>query len=232
MENQFLNQKRERTPSEIKEEEDLFSKNNPQKKEKIIETNFSKDDLLLNSKNEIQESKNEDNISEFIFELNNKISGVICSMCNKDLSKNIKFLCSECGNKFICIKCLILKKHPPEHKLQVIDNLNFSLFTEDWSTKDEYNLLHYLSISGLNNWEDISNILNKGQTDCEAHYYSFYYKDKENYFPKTEDIIFDEKKKILNDISFRNQTISVKKTEEINKSNAHIVIHTKNLLKK
>ena len=224
MENQFLNQKRERPPSEIKEEEDLFSKDNPQKKEKIIDVNFSKNDLLLNSKNEIQENNennDKDDISELIFQLNTKTSGVICSICKKDLSKNIKFLCSECDNKIFCIKCLILKKHSPEHKFQVIDKLNFSLFTEDWSVKDEYNLLHNLSISGLNNWEDISNILNKGQTDCEAHYYSFYYIDKENPLPQTEDIILDEKKKILEDISSRNQTISFKKTEEINKSNAH-----------
>ena len=106
MENQFLNQKRERPPSEIKEEEDLFSKDNPQKKEKIIDVNFSKDDLLLNSKNEIQENNennDKDDISELIFQLNTKTSGVICSICKKDLSKNIKFLCSECDNKIFCI---------------------------------------------------------------------------------------------------------------------------------
>ena len=160
-------------------------------------------------------------MSELVFKLNTKSSGAVCFLCQKDLSKNIKFLCSECGNKIFCIKCLITKRHSPEHQFQVIDILNYSFFTDDWSVGDEYNLLHNLSISGLNNWEDISNILNRGQVECEAHYYSFYYKENKNPMPREEDIILDDQKKIIPGILLKNKSISSQKSEEINKSNAN-----------
>ena len=73
----------------------------------------------------------------------------------------------------------------------------------------------------MNNWEDISNILNRGQVECEAHYYSFYYKENKNPMPREEDIILDNQKKIVPGILSRNKLISSKKSEEINKSNAN-----------
>ena len=221
MEKNLLNHKRERTPSESKKEEDLDSFNNPKKEKKISEINSSQIEPLTNQKTENPEKNEEESISELVFRLNCKSSGVECFLCQKDLSKNIKLLCNECGNKIFCIKCLITKRHSPEHKYQVIDILNYSFFTDDWSVGDEYNLLHNLSISGLNNWEDISNILNRGQVECEAHYYSFYYKEKENPMPRQEDIILDNQKKIVPDILSKNKMISSKKSEEINKSNAN-----------
>ena len=222
MEKNLLNHKRERTPFESKnEEEDLDSINNPKKEKKIIEINSSKSETLNNPKAENPEKNEEENMAELVFKLNTKTSGIECFLCQKDLSKNIKFLCEECGNKIFCIKCLITKRHSPEHQFQVIDILNYSFFTDDWSVGDEYNLLHNLSISGLNNWEDISNILNRGQVECEAHYYSFYYKENKNPMPREEDIILDNQKKIVPGILSRNKLISSKKSEEINKSNAN-----------
>ena len=166
MENNLLNHKRERTPFDSKsEEEDLYSINNPKKEKKIIEINSSKSESLNNQKIENPETNEEENMSELVFQLNTKSSGVECFLCQKDLSKNIKFLCAECGNKMFCINSLITKRHSPEHQFQVIDILNYSFFTDDWSVGDEYNLLNNLSISGLNNWEDISNILNRGQVE-------------------------------------------------------------------
>ena len=222
MENNLLNHKRERTPFDSKsDEEDLDSFNNPKKEKKIIEINSSKSESLNNPRIENPELNEEENMPELVFKLNTKSSGVECFLCQKDLSKNIKFLCSECGNKIFCIKCLITKRHSPEHQFQVIDILNFSLFTQDWSVGDEYNLLHNLSISGLNNWEDISNILNRDQVECEAHYYSFYYKENKNPMPREEDIILDDQKKIMPELLRKNKKISNQKSEEINKSNAN-----------
>ena len=222
MENNLLNHKRERTPFDSKsDEEDLDSFNNPKKEKKIIEINSSKSESLNNPRIENPELNEEENMPELVFKLNTKSSGVECFLCQKDLSKNIKFLCSECGNKIFCIKCLITKRHSPEHQFQVIDILNFSFFTEDWSVGDEYNLLYNLSISGLNNWEDISNILNRDQVECEAHYYSFYYKENKNPMPREEDIILDDQKKIMPELLRKNEKISSQKSEEINKSNAN-----------
>ena len=214
MENNLLNHKRGRNPSEENDQDELDSINHPRKEKKIENINSSKNDSVLKA----PEQKEED-ISELVFKLNTKSNSIECFLCKKDISKNIKFLCAECGNKVFCIKCLIQKKHPPEHEFQVIDTLNYGFFTEDWSVCEEYNLLQNLSVSGLNNWEDISNILNREQLDCESHYYSFYYKEKENPMPREEDIILDNNKKIIPNILNKNKNIALNKLEEINKTN-------------
>ena len=92
----------------------------------------------------------------YIYIINPKLKKWICK---KDLTKNIKFLCQKYHNQIFCIKCFIYKKHSMEHEFQLIDNLNYSLFTDDWKIIEKYKLLKNLSISGLNNWEDISNIM-------------------------------------------------------------------------
>ena len=214
MENNLLNHKRDRNPSYENDQDDIDSINQPKKEKKVESLNLSKTDSIVKD----PEPKEED-ISELVFKLNSKTSGLECFICQKDISKNIKFLCAECGNKVFCVKCLIQKRHSPEHQFQVIDILNYGFFTDDWSVCQEYNLLQNLSVSGLNNWEDISNILGRGQLECESHYYSFYYKEKENPMPREEDIILDNQKKIKKDILDKNKTIAMNKLEEINKTN-------------
>ena len=188
MENNLLNHKRERNPSDIQNEEDLDSLNRPKKEKKTSNVETQKNESKLHSKKEEKENT-EENISELVFKLNSKSNGVECFICQKDISKNLKFLCEECGNKIFCVKCMIEKKHSPKHQFQVIDILNYSIFTDDWTVGEEYNLLQNLSTSGLNNWEDISNILGRGQVECESHYYSFYYKEKENKMKKEKNNI-------------------------------------------
>ena len=220
MENNLLNHKRERNPSDIQNEEDLDSLNRPKKEKKTSNVESPKNESKLLSKKEEKENT-EDNISELVFKLNSKSNGVECFICQKDISKNLKFLCEECGNKIFCVKCMIEKKHSPKHQFQVIDILNYSIFTDDWTVGEEYNLLQNLSTSGLNNWEDISNILGRGQVECESHYYSFYYKEKENPMPKEEDIILDDQKKIKPNILQNNKDIAKNKSKEITKSNGN-----------
>ena len=220
MENNLLNHKRERNPSDIQNEEDLDSLNRPKKEKKTSNVESPKNESKLLSKKEEKENT-EENISELVFKLNSKSNGVECFICQKDISKNLKFLCEECGNKIFCVKCMIEKKHSPKHQFQVIDILNYSIFTDDWTVGEEYNLLQNLSTSGLNNWEDISNILGRGQVECESHYYSFYYKEKENPMPKEEDIILDDQKKIKPNILQNNKDIAKNKSKEITKSNGN-----------
>jgi len=227
MELNLLTHKRERDPSSPETEKDLDSSHNPKKQKKIdiinpsnpetSQKNDTKTESIIISKIDIE--KNENSISELVFKLNTKSAGIECFICQKDLSKNIKFLCSKCGNKIFCIKCLITKKHSPEHEYQIIDNLNYSLFTDDWTAAEEYNLLHNLSICGLNNWEDVSNIIGRGQVECESHYYSFYYKEKENPLPKESDIILEPNKNINTEILEKNKTLAKNKSKEVTKSN-------------
>ena len=212
METNLLNHKRERNDINAEEEIEIDSLNYPRKNKKIKE---------ISSPMKEEQEINEENLAELVFKLNTKSSGVECFFCQKDISKNIKYFCKECGNKIFCVKCLINKRHPREHEFQVVDLLNYSLFTDDWSVGEEYNLLQNLSVSGLNNWEDISNILGRGQVECESHYYSFYYKEKENPMPKKEDIILNNKKEIIQDILDKNKSIAKIRSKEISKTNGN-----------
>jgi len=71
----------------------------------------------------------------------------ICSMCERNISKSVKILCSECpasengkNELVMCLECLRLGKtsveypdHKPNHDYYVYDNLEFPLLTNEWT---------------------------------------------------------------------------------------------------
>lgn len=82
---------------------------------------------------------------------------------------------------------------------------------DDWTANEEHKLLSILAKSGLNNWEEISKSMdNKGQVECESHYYSFYYTNKENPYPEENMIILDENKNIKEEQKELNKSINEK----------------------
>ena len=228
----MLNVKRERDfPEEINDKPDdqnnsienslLNSINEISQKEISIKEEIDKDENIQNmnismeKEISLKEEEEEEKLADLVFQLNSKNSGVDCFICKKDLTKNIKFLCQKCNNQVFCIKCLIKKRHSVDHEFQIIDNLNYPLFTDDWKMNEEYKLLQNLATSGLNNWEDISNIMgNRGQVECESHYYSFYYTEKNNPNPKESSIIIDDNKNIIEDKLEINKNIEKKKLNE------------------
>ena len=54
---------------------------------------------------------------------------------------------------------------------------------------------------GMGNWIDISEqyIKTKTPEDCEDHYFTFYYKSKENNLPTNDDVIIQGARKITKD---------------------------------
>ena len=240
MKNELLNIKRARdSPDDIidkkKFEENLKLNNEPiendnqkekeleEKENKIKKENYinyiSKSSDQLNSSKTSKKEENEDDLYELVFKLNSKNNGIECFICKKNLVYNIKFLCQKCNNQIFCLNCFLEKKHSPEHEYQIIDDLNYPLFTEDWKMREEYKLLLNLSLSGLNNWEDISNTMgNRGQVECESHYYSFYYTEKDDPMPKEKSIIIDNNKNIIKEKSEEN-----KKIVEKNKLNEIVI---------
>lgn len=74
-------------------------------------------------------------------------------------------------------------------KYIVLDNLKFQLFQQDWSAKEELLLLQGIMKCGMGNWIDISEqyVKSKSAMDCETHYFTFYYKSKENNLPNEEE---------------------------------------------
>lgn len=152
---------------------------------------------------------------------------LICCICYKNISNEIKIILEPIksdekiyhkGLSFnvICINCFVTKTkfdtknnnyyivnecvyHVYKYRnFYVVPKMNRNIITNKWTLKDEIKLLGSIEKLGLNNWEEISKILNKGRYECEAHYYAFYYKSKENFLLNEQDIIVNENdKKIL-----------------------------------
>lgn len=97
----------------------------------------------------------------------------------------------------ICLNCLVSKLKTKKNKstkkdfaYYVLDKMAFPIFTEDWSLRDELRLLSNMEKLGLDNWEDIAKAMsNKGKVECESHYYTFYYKAKNDKMPSKADLI-------------------------------------------
>ena len=148
-----------------------------------------------------------------------------CYVCNRNISQQIKIILfpppqktkiHQKGFSFncLCVRCFLLKsKFSPRDNSYYIGNeftlTNYKfteyrilkkftepLFTKDWSFGDEIKLLGAVEKLGLNNWEEISKALGKGKLECESHYYTFYYKDKDDYLPCIDNI-YDDNKKLL-----------------------------------
>lgn len=205
-----INEKVENNVIHLIEKEEKESENN----EKFVSLNNNNAPKFQNQAISLEEDDKEDFLNDLIFQLNTKI-GLECFICKKDISKNIKFLCEQCNNQAFCIKCLLEKKHPLDHEFHVADNLNYPLFTKDWKMNEEYKLLQNLALSGLNNWEDISNVMeNRGQVECESHYYSFYYTEKDDPNPKEKSVILDDNKKIIEERLKINENIEKNKLNE------------------
>ena len=143
---------------------------------------------------------------------------IFCEQCNKDITNTIKFifykkdfiknkknenesLKREIKNEnkssyyeINCINCFIEryynKKNNENLSYKIIEKLSYyPVFTDDWSIKDEVKLLTSIETFGLDNWEDISNFVGKGIYECQAHYYTFYYKNSNETIPKVTNIM-------------------------------------------
>ena len=114
---------------------------------------------------------------------------LICSLCERNISKSVKVECAECGapgtetpQVFLCLECLRTGKtskefpaHEASHDYFIYDNLDFPLLTEDWTAHQEIRLIQGIMKCGLGNWLDISEQFVKGgksPKDCEQHYYA------------------------------------------------------------
>ena len=158
-----------------------------------------------------QNSKqNEEEIKSF-FDAQGAIK-LNCYVCNKSIINQIKIILDpnyskdknfQKGLNFnaLCVRCFVLKtKFNSKEKVnyiinemtlnaykftnyKILNKLSENLFTVDWTLGDEIKLLGAIERLGLNNWEEISKILGKGKFECESHYYTFYYKSKNDFLP-------------------------------------------------
>ena len=183
-----------------------IKKNNLKLKNSISNINSS------NLKSKQKEEINIDLISQTFFDVQSSIK-VQCCFCNKNIKDSIKILLEPFPKninisqkkytfplELICLKCLIVKlknnykeikslnyfndsiPHQYTH-YRIINKMEEPIFTIDWSFGDEIKLLGALERLGVGNWEEISKITGKGKFECESHYYTFYYKNKNDHFP-------------------------------------------------
>eukprot|EP01100_Stratorugosa_tubuloviscum_P014384 TRINITY_DN7671_c2_g1_i1.p1 TRINITY_DN7671_c2_g1~~TRINITY_DN7671_c2_g1_i1.p1 ORF type:complete len:490 (+),score=181.15 TRINITY_DN7671_c2_g1_i1:47-1516(+) len=109
-----------------------------------------------------------------------------CNYCRKDITGNVRIKCAECTDFDLCLECFSvgveLNGHKSNHSYQVMDKINFPLFTEDWRADEELLLLEAVEMYGLGNWKDIADhVGTKCAKLCEDHYFDLYMDSP--YFP-------------------------------------------------
>ena len=185
---------------------------------KLLKNNLTKKESTNNPKSE--------EINNIFLEAQSAIK-INCCVCNKNISNQIKVILepSSYKNKIyqkglsfnaLCVHCFIFKTKYNSKEMsyyignemtlynykythyRILNKMNDKLYTNNWTFGEEIKLLGAIEKLGLENWEEISKILGKGKFECESHYYTFYYKSKDDYLPSNKIInINNNSKNIL-----------------------------------
>ena len=185
---------------------------------KLLKNNLTKKESTNNPKSE--------EINNIFLEAQSAIK-INCCVCNKNISNQIKVILepSSYKNKIyqkglsfnaLCVRCFIFKTKYNSKEMsyyignemtlynykythyRILNKMNDKLYTNNWTFGEEIKLLGAIEKLGLENWEEISKILGKGKFECESHYYTFYYKSKDDYLPSNKIInINNNSKNIL-----------------------------------
>ena len=169
--------------------------------------------------------KNEEN-QNFFIEAQSAIK-INCCVCNRNITNQIKVILEPSSSKnkiyqkglnfnALCLRCFLFKTKFNSKEMTyyignemtlynykytnytILNKMTENLYTNDWTLGDEIKLLGAIEKLGLENWEEISKILGKGKYECESHYYTFYYKSKDDYLPSDKIInINNNSKNIL-----------------------------------
>lgn len=105
---------------------------------------------------------------------------VFCFFCERKINAMTKVYCEDCRDIFICLKCFIEGResgdHKRDHRYRIMDKLDFKLFGDQWTAREEINLLDGLQQFGYGNWKAISKQLNsdKDMIECERHFHEVY----------------------------------------------------------
>lgn len=84
------------------------------------------------------------------------------------------------ARKDLCVECFSvgveIGTHKKEHSYQVMEQLNFPIFAEDWGADEELLLLEAIDMYGIGNWVDCADhVGTKTKDDCETHYFTIYF---------------------------------------------------------
>lgn len=145
-----------------------------------------------------------------------------CDSCNKNLLNSIRTITKT--QKNCCIDCLCLGKVKEDY--HVVDKLDFPVFHDDWTFKEELLLLTGIEKFGLDNWGDISNFVRtKPKLLCEAHFYTFFCKSPTSPLPEHNQFIFNKSSNefnIIKERNTRNQQAELDKKKELSDNQGKI----------
>lgn len=130
-----------------------------------------------------------------------------CSICDRNIMKSVKVKCLECQDPpiTICLECHRTGEekgnHKKKHDYYILDNLSFPLFTKDWTAKEELMLIQGIMKCGLGNWIDIAEqyVRTKDAKQCEDHYFSFDYRNQQQFLPNRDNCIMKGQRIIKGD---------------------------------
>ena len=125
---------------------------------------------------------------------------ILCNSCKKNITKQMKILLDYSNKEnisinerfgLLCINCFSRKFIFEQNDNDILKDVNYRiinkmsdcLFIEGWPIKDELKFIEAISKLGLENWFDISRCIGKGVLECRNHYFSFYYKSKNDFLP-------------------------------------------------
>lgn len=214
----------------------------PTKKYKKRKNNLKYSQKKTSKEKTPKNSKQNDESIKLFFDAQATIK-LNCYVCNKSIINQIKVILDpnyskeknfQKGLNFnaLCVRCFVLKtKFNSKEKVnyvinemtlnaykftnyKILNKLSENLFTWDWTLGEEIKLLGAIERLGLNNWEEISKILGKGKFECESHYYTFYYKSKNDFLPDDKIININVKNNSQNKNKNNNNILNQNKNEE------------------
>ena len=204
------------------------------KVKKILKNNFNEDESLKNTKKE--------EINNIFVEAQSAVK-INCCICNKNITNQIKVIFEPLNTKIkifqkglsfnaLCLQCFVFKAKLNSKEMtyyigneitlynykyknyRILKKFHENLYTSEWTLGDEIKLLGAIEKLGLENWEEISKILGKGKFECEAHYYNFYYKTKEDYLPSNKIININNNSKNIIKINEKEENKYILKIQE------------------
>lgn len=110
----------------------------------LVGRKTSRDNSTASEPRSLKVAKDVKAVESFVFDVaNDKIK---CSFCERSIVRSIKILCAECKDLIFCLDCLVLNSQKEElshdhHSFHVLDNLNFHVFTSNWTAKEELLML-------------------------------------------------------------------------------------------
>ncbi|OHT15399.1 Myb-like DNA-binding domain containing protein [Tritrichomonas foetus] len=114
---------------------------------------------------------------------------IMCHTCDRVIHEYRYAKCAICHNLIQCLECLSIGKeienHYYSHPFIIIDRDSDPIYTVDWDSQEEINLLCLIKLLGLGNWNDISERMDyRSAAECEQHYYELFMHSPSAPFPE------------------------------------------------